>query len=57
MVSSLMIVYGLPDKIPTPQEIIKELPKEQLKEVLKEVPKDVLAEVAPSEGISLSPMV
>jgi hypothetical protein len=52
-VPGAIMVYGLPDKISTPQEIIKELPREQLKEVLKEVPKDVLAEVAPSaEGIS-----
>jgi len=43
-----VIAYGLPNKIPTPQNIIKELPKEQL----KDVPKDVLAQVAPSEGIS-----
>jgi outer membrane protein assembly factor BamB len=51
-VPGAIMAYGLPDKIPTPQEIIKDLPKEQLKEVLKEVPKDVLAEVAPQEGIS-----
>ncbi|MCS4538403.1 MAG: PQQ-binding-like beta-propeller repeat protein [Thaumarchaeota archaeon] len=52
-----LIALGLPDKIPQPEEVvrevIKEVPKEVLREVLKEVPKEVIQEVAtPVEVIS-----
>jgi glucose dehydrogenase len=44
-----IMAYGLPDKLPEPQivtkevikEVIKEVPKEVVKEVIKEVPKEV----------------
>jgi glucose dehydrogenase len=44
-----LIAFGLPDKLPQPQvitkEVIKEVPKEVIKEVVKEVPKEVIKEV------------
>ncbi len=44
-----LMAYGLPDKLPEPQvitkEVIKEVPKEVVKEVVKEVPKEVIKEV------------
>jgi glucose dehydrogenase len=48
-----IMAYGLPDKLPEPQvitkevikEVIKEVPKEVVKEVVKEVPKEVIKEV------------
>ncbi len=44
-----LMAFGLPDKIPEPQvitkEVIKEVPKEVVKEVIKEVPKEVVKEV------------
>ncbi|MBI2127357.1 MAG: PQQ-binding-like beta-propeller repeat protein [Thaumarchaeota archaeon] len=49
-----IMAYGLPDKLPEPQvitkEVIKEVPKEVIKEVVKEVPKEVIKEV-PKEVI------
>ena len=36
-----VMVYGLPDKLPEPQVITKEVIKEVVKEVVKEVPKEV----------------
>lgn len=52
-----VMVFGLPDKIPEPAEVVrealKEVPKEQLKEVLKDIPKEALSELAPpAETIS-----
>ncbi len=48
-----LVALGLPDQIPQPQvitkevvkEVIKEVPKEVIKEVIKEVPKEVIKEV------------
>ena len=44
-----LMVFALPDKLPEPQvitkEVIKEVPKEVIKEVIKEVPKEVIKEV------------
>jgi len=44
-----LIAYGLPDRLPQPQvitkEVIKEVPKEVIKEVVKEVPKEIVKEV------------
>ena len=44
-----LMTFGLPDKLPEPQvitkEVIKEVPKEVIKEVVKEVPKEVIKEV------------
>ena len=44
-----LMVWGLPDKLPEPQiitkEVVKEVPKEVVKEVVKEVPKEVIKEV------------
>jgi outer membrane protein assembly factor BamB len=44
-----LIALGLPDKLPQPQvitkEVIKEVPREVVKEVIKEVPKEVIKEV------------
>jgi len=44
-----LMAFGLPDKIPQPQvitkEVIKEVPKEVIKEVIKEVVKEVPKEV------------
>ncbi len=40
-----LLAYGLPDKLPEPQVITKEVPKEVVKEVVKEVPKEVVKEV------------
>lgn len=36
-----IVAYGLPDKVPEPQVVTKELIKEVPKEVIKEVPKEV----------------
>ncbi len=48
-VDGALVAYGLPDKIPEPQvvtkEVIKEVPKEVIKEVIKEVPKEVIRTV------------
>jgi len=48
-VDGSLVAFGLPDKIPEPQvvikEVIKEVPKEVVKEVIKEVPKEVVKEV------------
>jgi len=41
-----LLVYGLPDKIPEPQVITKEVIKEVPKEVIKEVPKEVTKTVS-----------
>jgi len=53
-VPGAIMAYGLPDTIPAPKEIIKEVPKEVIKEVvkevIKEVPKEVIKEV-PKEVI------
>ena len=35
------MVFGLPDKLPEPQVVTKEVIKEVPKEVIKEVPKEV----------------
>ncbi len=40
-----LLVYGLPDKLPEPQVITKEVIKEVPKEVIREVPKEVIKEV------------
>jgi Na+-translocating ferredoxin:NAD+ oxidoreductase RnfG subunit len=44
-----LVAFGLPDAIPQPavitKEVIKEVPKEVIKEVIKEVPKEVVKEV------------
>ena len=44
-----LLAFGLPDKLPEPQiitkEVIREVPKEVVKEVIKEVPKEVIKEV------------
>ncbi|MCS4538656.1 MAG: PQQ-binding-like beta-propeller repeat protein [Thaumarchaeota archaeon] len=49
-----LVAYGLPNQLPQPQvitkEVIKEVPKEVIKEVIKEVPKEVIKEV-PKEVI------
>jgi len=47
-----LVAYGLPDKLPQPEvipkevikEVVKEVPKEVIKEVVKEVPKEVTVE-------------
>ena len=52
-VPGALMVFGLPDKLPQPQtitkevikEVIKEVPKEVVKEVVREVPKEVVKEV------------
>ncbi|MBI2126236.1 MAG: PQQ-binding-like beta-propeller repeat protein [Thaumarchaeota archaeon] len=48
-VPGAIMAFGLPDKLPEPQivtkEIIKEVPKEVVKEVVKEVPKEVVKTV------------
>jgi len=48
-VAGALMAFGLPDVIPQPQvitkEVIKEVPKEVVKEVIKEVPKEVIKEV------------
>ena len=43
-VPGAIMAYGLPDTIPQPKEIIKEVPKEVIKEVPKEVIKEVTVE-------------
>jgi len=43
-VPGAIMAYGLPDTIPAPKEIIKEVPKEVIKEVPKEVIKEVTVE-------------
>jgi glucose dehydrogenase len=47
-VPGALMAFGLPDKLPQPQvitkEVIKEVPKEVIKEVVKEVPKEVTVE-------------
>jgi hypothetical protein len=40
-----LMVYGLPDELPKPVEVVKEVIKEVPKEVIKEVPKEVIKEV------------
>ncbi len=49
-IEGTLMAFGLPDKLPQPQvitkEVIKEVPKEVIKEVIKEVPgKEVIKEV------------
>ncbi len=44
-VPGALVAYGLPDKIPEPQVITKEVVKEVVKEVPKEVVKEVVKEV------------
>jgi len=48
-VGGSLVALGLPDSLPQPQvitkEVIKEVPKEVIKEVIKEVPKEVIKEV------------
>jgi hypothetical protein len=44
-VPGALMAYGLPDKLPEPQVITKEVIKEVPKEVIKEVPKEVIKEV------------
>ena len=48
-VPGALLAYGLPDKLPEPQviikEVVKEVPKEVVKEIVKEVPKEVIKEV------------
>ncbi len=48
-VPGAIMAFGLPDKLPEPQvitkEVIKEVTKEVVKEVIKEVPKEVVKEV------------
>ena len=48
-IEGTLMAFGLPDKLPQPQvitkEVIKEVPKEVVKEVIKEVPKEVIKEV------------
>ncbi|MBM3897095.1 MAG: hypothetical protein FJ358_01005 [Thaumarchaeota archaeon] len=43
-----IMAFGLPDKIPEPQEVareaIKQIPREELKELIKEIPKEVIQE-------------
>ncbi|MBI2127263.1 MAG: PQQ-binding-like beta-propeller repeat protein [Thaumarchaeota archaeon] len=56
-----LMVFGLPDKLPEPQvitkEIIKEVPKEVVKEVIKEVPKEVIKEVTKTVTVeTISPV-
>ncbi|MBI2125920.1 MAG: PQQ-binding-like beta-propeller repeat protein [Thaumarchaeota archaeon] len=61
-VPGALMAYGLPDKLPEPQvitkevikEVVKEVPKEVIKEVIKEVPKEVIKEV-PKEVIKEVP--
>ena len=43
-VPGALMAYGLPDTIPAPKEVIKEVPKEVIKEVPKEVVKEVTVE-------------
>ncbi|MBM3897472.1 MAG: hypothetical protein FJ358_02965 [Thaumarchaeota archaeon] len=43
-VPGALMAYGLPDTIPAPKEVIKEVPKEVIKEVPKEVIKEVTVE-------------
>ncbi|MCS4538596.1 MAG: PQQ-binding-like beta-propeller repeat protein [Thaumarchaeota archaeon] len=43
-VPGALMVFGLPDSIPQPKEVIKEVPKEIIKEVPKEVVKEVTVE-------------
>jgi hypothetical protein len=53
-----LLAYGLPDKLPEPQvitkEVIKEVIKEVPKEIIKEVPKEIVKEV-PKEVIKEVP--
>jgi hypothetical protein len=64
-----LLVFGLPDKLPEPQvitkevvrevprEVIKEVPKEVIKEVIKEVPKEVIKEVTKTVTVeTISPV-
>ena len=44
-VPGAILAFGLPDKLPQPQVITKEVIKEVPKEVIKEVPKEVIREV------------
>ncbi len=44
-VPGALMSFGLPDKLPEPQVITKEVIKEVVKEVIKEVPKEVVKEV------------
>ncbi|MBM3897983.1 MAG: hypothetical protein FJ358_05615, partial [Thaumarchaeota archaeon] len=57
-VDGSLLAFGLPDVLPQPQvitkEVIKEVPKEVVKEVIKEVPKEVIKEV-PKEVIKEVP--
>ena len=53
-VDGVLVAYGLPEKLPQPQEVVKEaikqISKEQLKEVIKDIPKEVIQEaVGPSD--------
>ena len=47
-IDGTLVALGLPDNVPQPQivtkEVIKEVPKEVIKEVVKEVPKEVTVE-------------
>ena len=43
--TGIVMAYGLPDKLPEPQVITKEVIKEVPKEVIKEVPKEVIKTV------------
>ncbi len=49
LVDGTLVAFGLPDVLPQPQvitkEVIKEVPKEVVKEVIKEVTKEVIKEV------------
>jgi hypothetical protein len=49
-----LLAYGLPEKLPEPQVITKEVIKEVPKEVIKEVPKEIVKEV-PKEVIKEVP--
>ena len=40
-----LLAYGLPEKLPDPQIVTKEIPIEIVKEVIKEIPKEVIKEV------------
>ena len=52
-IEGTLMAFGLPDKLPQPQvitkevikEVVKEVPKEVIKEVIKEVPKEMVKEV------------
>ena len=44
-IDGTLVALGLPDNLPQPQIVTKEVIKEIVKEVIKEVPKEVVKEV------------